>query len=1106
MSRLPLCLLVAGVAFAQNNNGRISGTVTDVTGSVIAGASVSVVNVDTKIFQKVSTDSAGFYVAPDLAVGNYSVTAESKGFKKVEKTGYSLNDRGTLTVDFKLDVGSITDTITVTEVLGEAVNTVSGELSSTIDSQQVQDLALNGRNYLQLVSLMPGVALLDEDQMATTTSLSVTTWTANGARTGTAHLMIDGGMNLDSGSNGSQVNNVGVDFVQQVSAQTSGLSAKLGRNSGGAINAVTKSGTNQYHGGVNFTIRNDALDAKDYFAPIKPVLRYDDYTMNFGGPIRKNRLFFFVGQEYKRIRRFTSPTRQTMPTLAEIDGDFSDRTSTTIRFPGTQTPIPNKNLKAAGLITPDGQAVMNVYKAMIAKAALYTNTPTGNNATFQVLNPFNWRQDIAKIDWHPTDKDYLYARWIHDNYDLVDPYGTFNSSSLPNTPTLRNRPGYGPQISYSHTFSANLINEVKLNASWNGQRTPLQGVDWARETYGFKYPRIFGGNGLYSNGIPDVTVNGFVSYNGPARVYLMSPVTDITPSDNVTYIKGAHTIAAGVMVVRNRKDQNGRTAYDGSVAFNTSPNTNTTNYALADVLTGNFSTYNEFAADPVGFYRFTQYEAYGEDSWRVSRNLTLTFGARYSYFVPTYTAANNITNFDPSRYNPAQAVSLTLAGLIVPNSGNPYNGLVRAGDGIPSDQLGRVQITNSAIFNAIPAGAPRGFYNSYNLFMPRFGFAWSPKGDGKMVVRGGFASNHDRVQGNLIYSQTGIPPFSNSSSFESGNLANPSGGAASAVGPLASINAIDPNLKVPVVYDYNVNLEKELPNGTFVRLAYTGKLLRHLLRQPDINFPNLDALYNNTLIPSANRPSTNTIRPYHGYSNIRMFLSDANGNYNSLQAFFSKRRGDLIMTTAFTWGKALAEASGDTDNPDGGLGASVPRHYFYGPTSYDRRYIFVQTYTYRIPLFRHSSFKVLKGALGGWELSGITRAQSGGYNTISGNVTGVTRRADYIGGDVSLPSDERGANHWFNTAAFAAEPANRLGNSGSATVQGPGLYIWDVSVRKQFSIHERFKFQFRADSFNVMNHVNFRSLQTTVTTASSFGTLTGSGPARNLQGGLRLDF
>jgi hypothetical protein len=1103
LSRLTLFVFTGCALFAQNNNGRISGTITDATGSVIAGAGVSVLNQDTRIVQKVATDAAGFYVVPDLPVGTFTVIVEAPGFKKAEKTSYALNDRGTITANFKLEVGAITDSVTVSEVLGETVNTVTGELSNTIDSQQVQDLALNGRNYLQLVSLMPGVALLDEDQMATTTSLSVTTWTANGARPGTAHLMVDGGMNLDSGSNGSQINNVGVDFVQQVSAQTSGITSKVGRNSGGAINAVTKSGSNRFSGGANFAIRNDALDAKDYFAPFKPALRFADFSMNLGGPIRKNRLFFFAGQEFKRIRRFTSPTRVTLPTLAEIGGDFSDRTNT-IRYPGTQTPIPNKDL--TGLMTPDGKAVMNVYKAMIAKAALYTNTPTGNNATFQVLNPFNWRQDLVKLDWHPNDKDYVYGRWIHDNYDLIDPFGTFNSSALPNTPTLRNRPGYGPQMSYTHTFSPTLINEVKLNASWNGQRTPLQGTDWARESFGFQFPRVFGGNGLYSNGIPDVTVNGFTSYNGPARVFLMSPVTDIAPSDNVTIIHRQHTIAAGVMIVRNRKDQNGRTNYDGTVNFNTSPNANTTGFALSDVVTGNFSTYSEAGSDPVGFFRFTQYEGYGEDNWRLSRNLTLTIGARYSRFVPTYTQANNIATFDPARYNPAQAVSMTAGGLIVPGSGNPYDGLIRAGDGIPSSEAGRVPVSNSALLAAIPTGALRGIYPTYNLLMPNIGFAWSPTGDGKMAVRGGFDTKHDRVQGNLIFSQTALPPFSNSVSYESGNLANPSGGTTSAVGPLGSINAIDTHLKVPAVYNYNLSIERELPHGTFLRVAYAGKQLRHLLRQPDINFPTFDVLVAHNNLPSANRLATNSLRPYKGYSNIRMYLSDANGNYNSLQAFFSKRRGDLTMTAAYTWSHALADGSGDGDNSDGGLSATLSRHYFYGPTSYDRRHILVVTYSYRMPLFRHSSMRIARGALGGWEFSGITRAQSGQWFTAVGSATGITRRADYIGGVVALPSDQRNKDHWFNTAAFATESASALGTAGSGTILGPGLYLWDVSLRKEFHFKERGRIQFRADSFNVMNHVNFRSLQTTTSTTSNFGSLTGSGPARNLQGGLRVDF
>jgi len=1105
LARLPgiaaLMLLIAGLTFAQDNNGRISGTVTDSTGSVIAGAKVSVINQNTNISQSVTTNASGFYVVPDLAVGTFTVTAEATGFKKVEKKGYDLGDRAALTADFKLEVGATTDTITVTEVLGESVNTVSGELTHTIDSQQVQDLALNGRNYLQLVSLMPGVALLDEDQMATTTSLSVTTWAANGGRPGTAQLMVDGGMNLDSGSNGSQVNNVGVDFVQQVSAQTSGVSARYGRNSGAAVNAVTKSGGNSFHGNFNYTIRNEALDAKDYFAPTKPVLRYNDFTMALGGPIKKNKLFFFAGQEYKSIRKFTNPSRQTLPTLAEIGGDFSDRTTTTIRIPGTQTPIPNKDLRP--YMTADGKAVMAVYAAMIQRAALYTNTPTGNNATFQVLNPFNWRQDLVKIDYRPGDKDYVYFRWIHDNYDLVDPFGTFNSSALPTTPTQRNRPGYGPQIAYTHTFGPHLVNEAKLNASWNGQRTPLQGDAWKRETYGFQFPRSFGGNGLYSNGIPDITVNGFASYNGPARVYLLSPTTDIVPSDTLTIIHGAHTIATGVQIVRNRKDQNGRTNYDGTVNFNTSPNSNTTGYALADVLTGNFSTYSEAASDPTGFYRFTQDEAFVEDNWRVNRNFTLTVGVRFSHFVPTYTSGNNIANFDPSRYDPSKAVTMTATGLIVANSGNPYNGLVRAGDGIPSDQAGRVNLPAN-VLNLVPTGAQRGLYPSYNLWMPRFGFAWNVFGDNKTSLRGGFASLKDRVQGNLVFSQSALPPFSGSVSYESGNMANPNGGAASAVGALGTINAIDPNLKVPSVMDYNLTLERELPRGTFIRVAYAGKQMRHLLRQPDINFPSFAALVANNALPSAGRPVTNAIRPYHGYSAIRMFLSDANGNYNALQTFFSKRRGNFNTTVSYTWGKTLADASGDTDNPDSGI-EYTNRKFFHGPTSYDRRHIFVVTYTYRLPLLRHNT-AFLRLPFGGWEISGITRAQSGPYLTPSGSATGVTRRADYIGGTVELPSDERSANHWFNTAAFATASTTALGNAGVGIIQGPGLYLWDLSVRKEFRVHEFGRIQFRADAFNLMNHVNFRSLQVTTSTANTFGTVTASGPARNLQGGIRFDF
>ncbi len=1107
-----IIVLIAACAacLCQNNTGRISGSVADASGALIPNASISITNESTGIVTRATTDKDGFFVAPNLQVGSYKVMAEAPGFRPAEKTGYDLTDAGRITADFKLEVGSTNQSVQVTEVLGETVNTVSGELNRTIDSEQVQDLALNGRNYLQLVSLTPGVALLDEDQMATTTSLSVTTWAANGGRPGTSHLTVDGGMNLDSGSNGSQVNNVGVSFVREVRISSSAMSAENGRNSGAAVNAVTKSGGSRYEGELLYTFRNDALDARNFYAPVKPKLRFNDFGYSIGGPIavgplKPGKLFFFAGQEWKRIRQFTAPTRRTLPTLAEIGGDFSDRATTNIRFPGTTTPIPNKDLRS--LITPDGLAIMKVYGAAIQRAALYTNTPTQNNTTFQVLNPFNWRQDYIKINYRMTDRQELYFRWIHDNYDLVDPFGTFNSSQLPNTPTQRNRPGYGPQLGHTWTLTATLVNEFKVNTSWNGQRTPLVGDAWQRATYGFQFPLLNGtksGLGPYPNGIPDVTINSFASFNGPSRVFLISPTTDIGIIDNITKVAGDHTWKSGVQIVRNRKDQNGRSVYNGSVNFNTNPNANTTGYALADVLTGNFSTYTEAAGDPVGFFRFSQIEGYVQDSWRVLRNFSIEIGLRYSHFTPTYTTGNNIVNFDPSLYNAAQAIQVTSQGLVVPNSGNLYNGLIRAGNGVPTDQAGRVLNADSPLVRLVPAGAPRGFYPAYNLWMPRFSFAWAPRGS-KMAIRGGFGSFHDRVQGNLIFSQTNIAPFSTSAAYESGNLGNPGAGVVSAQAVMGGINAIDPNLKVPAVYNYNFGLQREMWKGIFLDLSYTGNVGHHLLRQPDINFPSFDLLATNYQIPSAQRPVTNAIRPYRGFSTIRMFLSDANSNYNSLQTYVTRRKGNVVTTVSYTWSHALADASSDTDNLDSGIGYQN-RHYGYGPTSFDRRHVFVLTYTYRIPWLR-TAHGILGGALGRWEVSGITRGQSGPHLTPVGSATGVTRRADYLGGDVSLDTSVRTPDHWFNTAAFKSASSTALGNAGIGTIVAPGLYLWDLSLRKEFafSLERKMRLRFQADAFNLMNHANLRGLNVT-TSDAAYGTMSGAGPARNIQFGARLAF
>jgi hypothetical protein len=748
-------------------------------------------------------------------------------------------------------------------------------------------------------------------------------------------------------------------------------------------------------------------------------------------------------------------------------------------------------------MTVDGRAIMKVYDAMEQFAVSYVDTPTTNNATFQVLNPFNFREDIVRIDYHINEKQNMYGRWVHDNYNTIDPFGTFNSSALPTTPTLRNRPGYGPQAGHTYSISSRLINEAKLATSWNGQRTPLQGDAWDRGTYGFQFPRIFGGNGLYSTGIPDVSITSFASFNGPARVYLASPTTDISFSDNVTYLRGRHHFQGGIMIVRNRKDQNGRSIYDGSASFSTAGNPNTTNFALADAVLGNFRTYQEASSDPMAFYRFWQTGLYIQDSWKVTRRLSIEVGFRYERFTPTYAQANNLSNFVPALYDPAKAVKLTTAGLIIPGSGNPFNGIVRAGDGVPQDEVGRVPGATSPATLAIPAGAPRGLYPSYNLQMPRFGFAYVPF-DKRTVVRGGFGVYHDRVQGNLIFSQSLLPPYSGSVSYENANLTNPTSGSASAPAPFGSINAIDPNLRIPLTMKFNFGIQRELPAGMFLQVDYVGNLDRHLIRQPDINQPSFGTLTANQL---GARLPTNVIRPYLGYSNIRQFISDSTANYNSMQTFLTRRKGNAVFSVSYTWSHALTDASSDTTNVTEEF---TKRSYSYGPASFDRRHIFVVSYTYRLPTLKgHNAF--IKQTLGSWQISGITRAQSGPYLTPTGNTSIGTRRSDYLGGVVILPTEERSVDRWFNTAAFANAPDGRLGTSGVGTIQAPGLYLWDLSIRKQFPISERIKLGFQAESFNLMNHLNPTGLNVT-TSSTAIGSLSGSTPARNVQFGMRLTF
>jgi len=414
-------LTIAGLNVAQGQTvfGRISGTVTDSAGAVLPGVTVTVTNESSKLARSIVTDEKGDYLITNLPVGNYTMTAERQGFKKALQTGFSLVADGRLTADFTLQTGDVTETVNVTSTVGETVNTTSGEVARVIDRKQVQTLALNGRNYVQLASLIPGSALLDEDQLALTTSLSISQQAINGNRSNYNSLTVDGGSNMDSGSNNSQVNNVGIDFIQEVNIKSSNFSAEYGRNSGAAINVVTRSGGEQYHGSVFEFFRNDKLDAANFFTPInngvkkKGKLRFNDGGWTVGGPILKGKLFFFAGQEFKYISQSTAPALFTLPSFAELGGDFSKRlagvdgivgtaddgvlkdptsilpcTAATATVPAVRTGCFPGNIIPTGRLTTDGKAIASVYRTMAGIATGFTDAPVGNNSTFQLANPF----------------------------------------------------------------------------------------------------------------------------------------------------------------------------------------------------------------------------------------------------------------------------------------------------------------------------------------------------------------------------------------------------------------------------------------------------------------------------------------------------------------------------------------------------------------------------------------------------------------------------------------------------------------------------------------------------------------------------------------------
>ena len=951
------------------------------------------------------------------------------------------------------------------------------------------------------MTIIPGAVVTNPDVFSVTTSLAAGNQNINGNKSDSNNLTVDGAFNMVSGSNGSLVNNVGADFIQEVKIETSNFSAEYGRNSGPAFNIVTKSGTNKFHGTVFEYLRNNYFDARPFYSSLKTHLVYNDFGYGVGGPILKDRLFFFAGEEWKRLRQNQSPTQRTTPSSAQLAGDFSYLltlpTPVQLVFPGTNTPIPNNNI--ASLMTTDGKAIANVYKTM-NKLGQYTDQSNStNNLTLTPTNPLDFREDIVRLDFRINDKHLVYGRWISDHNSLIDPFGTFSAGgNLPTTPTQRNRPGQSYLLSETWTVRPTIINQSTATFSYVSQHIPPYGVNWKRDTFGFQYAKLFPTAGAYPNGIPQVSITSYAGFQGP-NFALNSPTTDIQIGDTISWVKGNHLFKFGGVYVRNRVDQNGRPSYTGSISFNASSNPISTKNALADALLGNFNNYQEASADPTGHFRFNQPEFFAQDTWKAFRNLSIEYGVRWQLMPAMYTQGNNMANFDPSVYDPTKAITVTTAGKVVPGTGNPYNGLVRAGDGIPSDQTIRVPNVNTAAYPLIPAGAPRGFYNMHGAFGPRFGFAYAP-GDSKTSIRGGYGIFFYRAEGNVTFSQVNIQPFLQNLSLDFSNLANLTGGSPNNTLLQGSISAINPKLKNPYVEQYSLGVQRQLPFGMLLETTYVGNVGHHLLRQPNINFPSL------ALVGANSGNSTNFYNPYKGFQSIGMYLSDSNSNYNALQAYLSKRTGMITYTVGYTFAKGLGDSQSNGNSNENWQNLN----YTYGELSIDRKHAFVSTVVWQLPTFAGKNIFLREGA-GGLQVTGVIRVQTGQFDTIQSNSSTGNRRANYVSGSPLYLKDSRFAlaNHvaqWINPAAFSIVGNGVLGTAGVGNIVQPGLTQFDVTASKLFDFHERVQFKLAADAFNLFNHTNYSSLDTNVSDGASFGRLNGAYPNRQLQLGAKVIF
>lgn len=1143
-----LSMLVVPAMWAQNITGEIDGMVTDTTGAIIPDATVTITNLATKtVARTVKSSSKGVYTAPLLAVGDYSISVQAPGFETSNIPIVTLNVGETLAENATLKPGNVDEAITV-NANTVAPDTQTAENSAVITSLQMQELALNTRNFEQILAVEPGVSYTGPDQLSpglvaaggasNPHSLSV-----NGLQPTQLSFNFDGADTLDRVTIAQSALFPSVDSINQIKVLRDSYGAQYGGGGSAQVLIVSKAGGSQFHGDAYYFFRNQYLNANNFLNLIatpqvpRPPIRYNDFGLTIGGPLYiphlypkgQSKTFFFYSEELRRIAEFPVSTQSNIPTLAEANGYFrtpvcdpngvtKDPTTgakyTCAATPyTTKSPYPGYNYQVK-TISPLAQEYLK--DVILPSLALQQpNDPeVANTVVLSQKSTTSSNQILARIDHQFNDRFSVFFRYIFDPYHLSSPNGYNQANSWPGV-NKSNIYTYGENFLVHGTFTATPTMVLDFGYSYLPYEIKVTPVGFAAQAnspdvqVNLPFPNTTGR-------IPAMTING--GKLGPiGNLRELNHTQQVF--ENTTRQIGAHTLQFGFNYEHTYSTSNQGDTNAGLFAFNSGgPALASANVPFethfAHFLTGVADSFEQSTLDPYALISQNLYEAYMQDSWRATNRLTLQAGLRYSAYGQPYDRAGHLGVFQPQAYSRSQAPVIAsdgsecLSGVknsackgLTPNASyNSLNGIVQGG-------------TNSPYGRAITR---RTFLN----FAPRVGFALDVFGDGKTSFRGGYGIFYDQVANVIPQDEVyGNPAYVQTIQFVApADDASPATGASSSTLPLP-ISGTDANWHTPYTQSYSLDVQQQLAPSFVMTVAYVGNKTFHLQGVDDINQP-LPGQFAATINPiqinnQVQGQAVNQVRPYLGYGPINFFdtrfFADYNGLQVSLLKSFAKARGAHI-SASYTWSKAMANSKGFTVAPQNTYDLSSE----WGPTTSDRRQIFNASLVYLLPFYREQHG--FRGKLlGGYEVSAIVSAVSGlwytpqltqrdpaGQGSLGPN-SDAPQRPDQLGNpNLHAPHT---VYQYFDTSVFQLVPAGqfRPGNSKVQTILGPGYQNWNVTLDRNINFPENLRLQIRVEAFNLFNHVNFNNVDANFNNPD-FGAVTSVRDNRQLQLGAKLYF